>query len=342
MAVRAAAAAAVALLVHAAAAQRQPIYHWWPTTSQSQDPSGVLQTSDGRWHVFPDCAGAPYNFSLPYTSGLMWCHFSSLDLVHWDEHPPALAPNSAAASADVFTGSIVRLPNGSHWAIFATVNKSSHNTTNPQHPRGTFCTGNIASAISHDPLLETWEQQGTVIDNAMGTPNAPPGVDANFCTLQDPTTPWLGACSAPAAPGAQCWNVVLGSGNNNASSPNFGNLGLLYRTRSATDLRHWHYVSVLFKSAHTPYFGPVRRRLAARARAPRPESPAAPAWRALSRSRAAPRRATSSPAPISSSWRAIPTSSRPRRIPTPTGGLGHTTSPRRASSPRPRRRAIAR
>ena len=40
-----------------------PIYHFWPTTSQSQDPSGVLQTADGWWHVFPDCAGAPYNFS---------------------------------------------------------------------------------------------------------------------------------------------------------------------------------------------------------------------------------------------------------------------------------------
>lgn len=34
-----------------------PIYHFWATTSQSQDPSGVLQTADGRWHVFPDCAG---------------------------------------------------------------------------------------------------------------------------------------------------------------------------------------------------------------------------------------------------------------------------------------------
>ena len=87
----------------------EPIYHFWPTTSQSQDPSGVLQTADGRWHVFPDCAGAPFNFSAqPISSGLMWCHFSSWDLVHWTEHPPALAPNSAPASLDVFTGSISR------------------------------------------------------------------------------------------------------------------------------------------------------------------------------------------------------------------------------------------
>jgi len=235
--------------------QRQPIYHWWPTTGQSQDPSGVLQTADGRWHVFPDCAGPPYNFTLPYTSGLMWCHFSSSDLVHWDEHPPALAPNTDVTSSDVFTGSIVALPNGSHWAIFATVNRSSHNASTP---RGTyqFCTGNIAAAVSHDPLLERWEQTGTVIDNVMGTPAAPPGLGANYCTLQDPTTPWLGACSPPSRAGERCWNVVLGSGNNNASSPNFGNLGLLYRTRSADDLRRWDYVGVLFKSAHTPYFRP--------------------------------------------------------------------------------------
>ena len=226
-----------------------PIYHFWPTTSQSQDPSGVLQTADGRWHVFPDCAGAPYNFSQPeyQSSGLMWCHFSSHDLVHWTEHPPALAPNSAVASADVFTGSIVDLKNGSHWAIFATVNVS-HNTTTVPH--GTFCTGNIAAAISHDPLLEDWTQLGTVINNDAYKNK---DVDANFCSLQDPTTPWLGECTSGSG---QCWNVVLGSGNNNASSPNFGNLGLLYRTSSATDLFGWQYVSVLFKSAHTPYFRP--------------------------------------------------------------------------------------
>ena len=60
------------------------------------------------------------------------------------------------------------------------------------------------------------------------------------------------------ATGVRWWlrYVVLGSGNNNASSPNFGNLGLLYRTRSADDLRRWDYVGVLFKSAHTPYFRP--------------------------------------------------------------------------------------
>eukprot|EP01050_Picozoa_sp_SAG11_P005656 SAG11_NODE_407_length_9712_cov_11.569437_3_plen_618_part_00 len=209
----------------------EPIYHFWPTTSQSQDPSGVLQTADGRWHVFPDCAGAPFNFSAqPISSGLMWCHFSSWDLVHWTEHPPALVPSSASASVDVFTGSIVDLRNG-HYAIFATANRSSHNTTTATGAF-TFCTGNIAAAISHDPLLENWTQLGTIINNDA---YKNPAVGANFCSLQDPTTPWLGECTNGAG---QCWNVVLGSGNNNVSHAEYGNLGLLYRTTSSSDLQN--------------------------------------------------------------------------------------------------------
>lgn len=162
----------------------------------------------------------------------MWCHFSSTDLVHWTEHPPALAPNSAAASADVFTGSVVDLGNGSHWAIFATVNRSSYNTTTPSNPHGTFCTGNIAAAISHDPLLEKWTQLGTVVNNDIYKNEQ---VDPNFCSLQDPTTPWLGVHQ-------RYWPVLERRprlGQQQRTSPNFGNLGLLYRTSSATDLRGW-------------------------------------------------------------------------------------------------------
>ena len=83
------------LLPHEAPAQLPtPRFHFWPSAESSQDISGPIgiRLDNGTlvWHVFVDCFGAGAG-----GHSLNWCHFSTFDLVHWNEHPVALVSDSS-------------------------------------------------------------------------------------------------------------------------------------------------------------------------------------------------------------------------------------------------------
>ena len=49
-------------------------------------------------------------------------HFSSSDLVHWTEHPVAIISDHSYDAKCVDTGSVFQHPNGTVYAVFATIN----------------------------------------------------------------------------------------------------------------------------------------------------------------------------------------------------------------------------
>jgi hypothetical protein len=219
-----------------------PEYHFYPTAVHSQDASGTAFVN-GRWHVFPDCIP----IDNPNQTSLHWCHFSSSDLVHWEEHPVALTPDHPYDTPVIDTGSIAVLPNGTAFAIYATGNATS------VLPSGAY-DGAICIAVAEDEHLIQWRKLGPVIDNP--TPDLFPGMMARY-GFRDPTTPWLAPCpdgkgKAGAGQQGECWHVVLGSGgvielqNGTAMGQN---AGLLYTSRSSVDIESWTFQGILFRDS---------------------------------------------------------------------------------------------
>jgi sucrose-6-phosphate hydrolase SacC (GH32 family) len=204
-----------------------PEYHFYPTAAESQDASGTSFVN-GRWHVFPDCIP----IDNPNKTSLHWCHFSSSDLVHWEEHLVALTPDQPYDTPVIDTGSIAVLPNGTAFAIYATGNTTSIKADGPYD-------GAICIAVAEDDKLIKWRKLGPVMDNP--TPNLFPGMMSRF-GFRDPTTPWLAPC--PEGTG-ECWHVVIGSGG---VVDNKGqNAALLYTSKSSVDIESWTFGGILFR-----------------------------------------------------------------------------------------------
>jgi len=232
-----------------------PEFHFYPEAVESQDASGTSFVN-GRWHVFPDCIP----IHNPNKTSLHWCHFSSADLVHWEEHPVALTPDQPYDTPVIDTGSVAVLPNGTAFAIYATGNATSI------LPGGAY-DGAICIAVAEDEKLTQWRKLGPVIDNR--TPDLFPGMMPRF-GFRDPTTPWLAPCRQPAraaghgtgtgtgtgtAAGAvqgECWHVVLGSGgvvDHQNGTITGENAGLLYTSKSSVDIESWTFGGILFRDS---------------------------------------------------------------------------------------------
>ncbi len=63
-----------------------PALHIRPPQGWLNDPNGLCRI-DGRYHVF-----FQYNPVAPVHGAIHWGHVSSTDLIHWQQHPIALAP----------------------------------------------------------------------------------------------------------------------------------------------------------------------------------------------------------------------------------------------------------
>lgn len=76
-----------------------PRFHPRPAQGWINDPNGI-SCIDGRYHVF-----FQYNPASARHAQIHWGHVSSPDLVHWEEHPVALAPQPGGPdSAGCWTG----------------------------------------------------------------------------------------------------------------------------------------------------------------------------------------------------------------------------------------------
>lgn len=115
---------------------QRPKYHFMPPANWMNDPNGLVQ-HQGVYHLFYQ-----HNPDAAVWGNIHWGHASSLDLVHWQHLPLALAPTSGGPDeSGVWSGCMVE------WDGLPTAVYTGR--------RGE--TENVCLAISRDGLL-TWEK----------------------------------------------------------------------------------------------------------------------------------------------------------------------------------------
>ena len=73
----------------------RPHYHFLPPANWMNDPNGMIQWG-GTMHLFYQ-----YNPHGAFHGTIHWGHASSTDLVHWRDHPLALAPQPDGADSAI-------------------------------------------------------------------------------------------------------------------------------------------------------------------------------------------------------------------------------------------------
>lgn len=181
----------------------RPVFHFLPPNNWMNDPNGLCYFR-GRYHLFYQ--KNPFG---PLWGFMHWGHASSPDLIHWQDHPIALAPeDSAGDGLGVFSGCIVD-DNGTPTAIYTGV-KSIIDTP-------------ILAARARDSSLDEWEKipQNPIIAEK------PEGV--NSMDFRDPYV-WRQD---------NRWQMVVGAGMSDNDSA-----VLLYES---DDLFSWRYLGPLLK-----------------------------------------------------------------------------------------------
>lgn len=79
----------------------RPGYHLSPPFGLMNDPNGLIYFH-GRFHVFYQWNPFETNHGIKF-----WGHFSSTDLLHWEEHPPALIPSEWYDKNGCYSGSAI-------------------------------------------------------------------------------------------------------------------------------------------------------------------------------------------------------------------------------------------
>lgn len=77
----------------------RPAFHYAPPFGWINDPNG-LTYENGVWHLF-----AQYYPDAPVCGPMHWCHATSSDLLNWQHHGVALAPDAKLGT--IFSGSAV-------------------------------------------------------------------------------------------------------------------------------------------------------------------------------------------------------------------------------------------
>jgi beta-fructofuranosidase len=115
-----------------------PTLHIRPLQGWLNDPNGLCRI-DGRYHVF-----FQYNPLSPVHEAICWGHVSSPDLIHWQEHPVALAPRPGLIDGGGCWSGCVIDDAGVPTAVY---------TANPDHARNA-----VVAVARSDRSLMRWEQ----------------------------------------------------------------------------------------------------------------------------------------------------------------------------------------
>ena len=113
----------------------RPAYHYQPPSKWMNDPNGAIYWK-GRYHLFYQ-----HNPDGPWHGNIHWGHASSEDLVHWTDHPIALAPGRDGPDRmDCYSGAAFVNAEGVPTHIYHGV------------------PGGICLATSTDDMLINWEK----------------------------------------------------------------------------------------------------------------------------------------------------------------------------------------
>jgi beta-fructofuranosidase len=182
--------------------RHRPRYHFMPPAGWLNDINGPIYWK-GRYHIFYQ-----YNPDEAYWKAIQWGHASSVDLVHWVDHPVALVtdPNGPDRKG-CFSGGMV-------------VNDGVPTIIYHGNPDGTCI------ATSHDDELNVWTKHP-------GNPviRVPQPGDANYgrYRVYDPCAWRVG----------QIWYALCGSHDDT------GDVAYLFRS---PDMVHWEFMHPFYRS----------------------------------------------------------------------------------------------
>lgn len=194
-----------------AADPHRPRYHFASPANWLNDPNGMIDW-DGALHLFYQ-----YNPNGPFHGTIHWGHASSVDLVHWRDHPVALAPTPGGPDE------------GGCWSGCAVDNNGTptfvYTGVNPQ---------TVCLAVSADDLQSWRKYPGNPVIAA-----PPPEVAAH--SGRDFRDPYVWRENG-------AWWMVIG-----ARHEGVGGLVLLYRSPNLTE---WEFVRVLLAGDEqaSPFF----------------------------------------------------------------------------------------
>ena len=191
----------------------RPNYHFLPPRNWMNDPNGLFYWQ-GRYHLFYQ-----FNPYRPVWGFIHWGHASSLDLIHWEDHPLALTPTDDTGDANGCWSGCVVEDHGAPTAIYT-------GFVDPEHTP-------VMLARAQDPDLLTWQKSP---DNPIL--EAPPeGV--NRTDFRDPYV-WREDGT---------WKMVMGAGLERGEGAvllyqskdllNWDDLGLLIADRTLDPVQMW-------------------------------------------------------------------------------------------------------
>jgi len=195
----------------------RPQFHLLPASNWMNDPNGPIFFR-GRYHMFHQ-----FNPDGAIWGNMHWAHAVSPDMVNWKHEPVAIAPTPDGYDRDgIFSGSAV-LDKDVPTVIYTGVEPPSSDAQVTLRDGKHVWREVQCLAVSHDPMLRTWQKLPAPIIAA-----PPPGVSVTG--FRDPAL-WREA---------DTWWLILGSGTREK-----GGMILLYRS---TDLRNWTYVHPMIEA----------------------------------------------------------------------------------------------
>ncbi|MFT9486550.1 MAG: glycoside hydrolase family 32 protein [Tepidibacillus sp.] len=150
-------------------------YHLSPPFGLMNDPNGLIYFH-GRFHVFYQWNPFETNHGIKF-----WGHFSSTDLLHWEEQPPALVPSEWYDKNGCYSGSAIE--HNDKMYLFYTGNVKNQNGERESYQ---------CLAVSEDGIH--FEKKGPIL-------NVPKGYTPHF---RDPKV-WRQN---------GCWYMVIGGQSN--------------------------------------------------------------------------------------------------------------------------------
>lgn len=132
----------------------RPRVHALPPANWTNEPHGLIRVGNA-WHLFYQRTP-----NGPFKTLMHWGHMSSRDLLVWENHQDALAPELQSDDfgfdmKGIWSGHVIA-DGGKAFAFYTSVNHGDRlAASNP----------GVAMAISEDPQLTQWKKQGPIVNS---------------------------------------------------------------------------------------------------------------------------------------------------------------------------------